>query len=260
MIDIHSHMIYGADKGPKTLRDSLEMAKAAHHAGFTSVVCTPGYLEGSKNLNSLEENKIAFRDIRKALDNSNGAPELYLGSEIYYDLNTVEALEEKKALSLGGSKYVLVKIPSKRMHFPNLLNYVFELEIAGYSIILSNPERCDFILENPNHLASLIKRDVLIQMNLFSISGVYGNGVEKTVKTMLDHNMVHIAATDARSVRDYDDASKALKQLERHVGKDLLEELVFTNPKAIISNEILYPQDPLKVKKKGLLSLIKGIG
>ena len=41
MIDIHSHILSGLDDGAQSMRDSLEMARAAVNNGIRKVVATP---------------------------------------------------------------------------------------------------------------------------------------------------------------------------------------------------------------------------
>lgn len=257
MIDLHSHIIYGVDDGAKNLKEALSMAKAASDTGFTDVVCTPHFIADSEFASTKEQNLIILKDIKSKLAERSSQLKLHLGSEIYYDINTVEALSAGQASTMNESKYALVEVPRQKMNFASLLNYIFQMEIAGYRVILAHAERYDFIMEDPNHLASLIKRDVVIQMNLMSLSGKYGEAVQKTAKTMLDHNMVHIASTDAHNPKHYMDAAKAMDQLERHVGSDMFDELLIHNPAHVLKDEVFYPDNPIKVKKKGLFNFLK---
>ena len=43
MIDIHSHIIYGVDDGPKSLDESKNMLKAASRAGVKTIIATPHF-------------------------------------------------------------------------------------------------------------------------------------------------------------------------------------------------------------------------
>jgi protein-tyrosine phosphatase len=50
MIDLHNHILWGADDGARTLGDSLEMCRMAHTDGIRTIVATP------HTLNSLYQN------------------------------------------------------------------------------------------------------------------------------------------------------------------------------------------------------------
>jgi protein-tyrosine phosphatase len=41
MFDIHYHLLYGLDDGPKTIEGSVELAEASIAEGVTHIVCTP---------------------------------------------------------------------------------------------------------------------------------------------------------------------------------------------------------------------------
>lgn len=253
MIDLHSHILYGVDDGPKDLAASLDMLSAALDVGFTHVAATPHYIHGTEFASRAEEN----RDILQTIKEQVKLPHLYLGSELFYDHEGTDHLAHKRAIGINGSRYVMVEVPRENMHFSSLLNYVFQLEIQGYSMILAHAERYDFIHKDPNYLASLIKRDVYIQLNLCSLVGRYGKTVEKTAKTMLEHNMVHLVATDAHNSEDYRRCNKARTILEDLVGEETMNTLIVENPGHILRDQIFYPDPPTKVKQRSLFSWMK---
>ncbi|MEJ5308115.1 MAG: CpsB/CapC family capsule biosynthesis tyrosine phosphatase, partial [candidate division WOR-3 bacterium] len=45
MIDIHNHLLYGIDDGPKDLETSLAMLKIARNDGIKEIVLTPHIAE-----------------------------------------------------------------------------------------------------------------------------------------------------------------------------------------------------------------------
>jgi protein-tyrosine phosphatase len=47
MIDLHCHILPGIDDGPKTLTESLEMARIFEQAGYSHVVATPHAVPGT---------------------------------------------------------------------------------------------------------------------------------------------------------------------------------------------------------------------
>ena len=56
MIDLHVHILPGIDDGPKTLEDSLEMARLAVADGITTMVATP-HLFRRKSVNPNDLNR-----------------------------------------------------------------------------------------------------------------------------------------------------------------------------------------------------------
>ncbi|NTW70805.1 MAG: capsular biosynthesis protein [Eubacteriaceae bacterium] len=256
MIDLHSHIIFGVDDGAQDISGAMEMIRAALKTGYSHIVCTPHYISDSKFSAGLAENEEKLESLERKIKEEGLRIRLHPGSEIYYDSDTPGLVRDRKACTLNGSKYILTEVPRQKMNYESLLNYIFQMEIAGYSVILAHPERYDFIMEDPNRAASLIKRDVLMQMNLLSLTGKYGDKIKKTAKTMLEHNMVHIAATDAHKKEHYEQAKTAIQVLKDLVDEKYVNNLIVENPKAILNNEMLYPEKPLKVRK-GLLGFFK---
>ncbi|MER2091046.1 MAG: CpsB/CapC family capsule biosynthesis tyrosine phosphatase, partial [Sporosarcina sp.] len=41
MIDMHSHLLFGVDDGPKTIEDTLRIAEQAATEGITDMIVTP---------------------------------------------------------------------------------------------------------------------------------------------------------------------------------------------------------------------------
>ena len=54
MIDIHSHIIPGADDGSKSIEATFEMLKEAQKAGFTDIISTSHYIEGHYEMNKID--------------------------------------------------------------------------------------------------------------------------------------------------------------------------------------------------------------
>ena len=47
LIDVHCHILYGIDDGSKTIDESIEMIKKMKGIGFTDIIITPHYIEGT---------------------------------------------------------------------------------------------------------------------------------------------------------------------------------------------------------------------
>ena len=46
MIDIHCHLLYGVDDGPKKIEESIQMLKEAKSQGISAMILTPHYRHG----------------------------------------------------------------------------------------------------------------------------------------------------------------------------------------------------------------------
>lgn len=108
IIDVHAHIIPKADDGSRYLGETRFMLKEAYAQGIRSVIATPHYLH--------RHNKMSAGQILDALEKVKKmageiAPDLtiYSGEELFYHDGIVEALQSGRALSLGGTRYVLIE-------------------------------------------------------------------------------------------------------------------------------------------------------
>lgn len=250
MFDIHSHILFGVDDGSKSLQQSIEMTKISSNVGFTDIIATPHYIGNTKFNRDMTDNTRLLADLKAETMHNNLPVRLYLGNECFLESNLVDHLKDKKVATLNDTPYILLEVPRNKTMFSSLLNFIFELQLNGYFVILAHPERYDFVINDIDTLKGLIERDVLIQMNLPSLVGVYGHEVQNTAKKMIEHNMVHLIGSDAHNEKGYERAGKALNILKSSVSKNTFEEITRSNPKAIVEGKILYPEAPIKIEKK----------
>src|SRR5437588_1952126 len=159
MIDIHSHILPGVDDGARTVEDSLEMARVALAEGTSGMICTSHSAEWFE-LGPLAKMESQVADLQAALSAANLPLQLWPGMEIFLTPQTPHHLQEGRAWSLAGSRYVLVEIPYEP--WPAYTEQtLFELQVGGWSPILAHPERYVAIQRDPNILFRLVERGVL---------------------------------------------------------------------------------------------------
>ena len=66
--------------------------------------------------------------------------QLYLGSELYYQQGTVSDLKQGKALTMNGTRYVLVEFATSDA-YSHIYRAVQDFVYAGYIPILAHVER-----------------------------------------------------------------------------------------------------------------------
>lgn len=245
MIDIHSHLIYNVDDGAKSIEETLYMIKEAYNVGFTDIILTPHYMIDYYTEDSTENAK-KIDSIRDRLDNIKVT--LHQGNEIYANANLINLVKEKKAVTLAESKYILFELPMHENPF-NLDEIVYSILENGYVPIIAHPERYKYVQENPNMLIDYKERGVLFQSNYGSIVGRYGDNVKETLKKLLKSNMIHFLATDTHRPNTlYNSMPKIIKELNKLIKKDKVEELTTINPLKILKNEDIEVEEPIFIK------------
>lgn len=247
MIDMHSHIIYEVDDGAKSIEQSLQILKEAHKVGFEKIVVTPHYMEGYYEKEK-QEIKEKIEILKEELKKIECPIEILQGNEIYITDEINELLEQDKVSTLNNKQYVLFELPLNAEPM-NLTEVIYQILEKGKTPILAHPERYPFVQRDPNQLLSLIEEGVLLQANYGSILGQYGKESKKTIKTMLEHNMVHLLGSDVhRPNTIYPEIEEAMQEIVKLAGKRKAKELTTDYPEQIITGQTVEIENPIPVK------------
>lgn len=251
MIDIHSHILPGIDDGPKDMATSLDMAKLYVDNGIEKVVATPHYIEGTRHTVHPDIIRSAVESINIELEKHNIPLVVYPGNEIYVKQNSAKTILNGEVLSLNDSNFVLIEFPMNDRISSFAEEIIYELMDKGLRPIISHPERCVDIIDDPNRLYDFIKMGVLAQLNLPSLSGEYGQDIQRTAIKLVEHDMIHLVGSDAHSNKGRTpNVKKALELLGDYVGEEDLEKLTKINPELLLENKEIVINKPIKIRKE----------
>ena len=108
MIDIHSHIVFDVDDGPKSIEDSRALLKEAYAQGARTIVSTS---HRRKGMFETPEDKIAanFKIIQEL--SKEIAPDLTIlyGAEIYFTSDILDKLENHIIPKLNDTRYALIE-------------------------------------------------------------------------------------------------------------------------------------------------------
>jgi protein-tyrosine phosphatase len=242
MVDIHHHLLWGLDDGPKDIETSIAMAHASAADGVTHVVCTP-HANGKFNYDpAVNQAKVA--ELQQRLNEENIALTLGLGCDFHlsYD-NIVEAKADPARFSINGLGYLMVELPDYAL--PAQLNETFyELQLAGLIPVLTHPERNPTLQKDQARLAEWMRGGMLVQITGDSVTGKMGRTAEKMAHDLLAKRWVHFLATDAHDVtRRPPRLSEARDLVAKRYGHDYATSLVTTNPTAVYQGKPFEPME-----------------
>jgi len=242
LIDLHVHILPGIDDGPRTLEDSLEMARLAVADGITTMVATPHlFRRRSVDFHDL----IRPDDLRQAVDRFNEqlaqeAIELTVlpGCEVPLFPEIIKFFDEGRILTINdGQRYICLEMPESVIP-PATEDIIFQLNSRGITPIITHPERNLIFYEAPQKLKRLISLGCLSQITARSLTRGFGWGVSRFAKKLVRQGLVHVMATDAHSVKNRPPVmGKALEKLGKLVGKSQAWNMVATVPERIIRGE-----------------------
>lgn len=240
MIDIHCHPLYETDDGARSYEVSIEMLKMSAADGVTHVVATPHSNFKYRFNSAANQEKLA--KLQAAIGES---PKLLQGCDFHLSYENIRDLTAGgKGYSVNGTQYLLVEFDD---HFiPELMDNVFyEIEVAGFTPILTHPERNAVCRSKLTNVYNWVSRGCLVQVTAQSYTGDFGSEPQRAVERLLDLNMVHIFASDAHDTRRRPPLlSPARQKAADERGEALAEALFVSNPGAVIRGEPLPPMAP----------------
>jgi protein-tyrosine phosphatase len=214
-VDIHSHLIPAIDDGSANLDDSLAMLQKFVDLGYRKVITTP-HVMSDYFRNDTPGIHAGLNALKRAAKENAIDLEIEAAAEYYIDFDFVSRIEKKVPLLTFGKNYLLVEIsflnPPER-----LANILFELQTERYKPVLAHPERYSFWFDNFSIYEELYNRGILFQLNMNSLTGVYGGDIQKMANTLIDKGMYSFAGSDCHRIQNLELMQKVLtnKHFER---------------------------------------------
>ncbi|MGH9451241.1 MAG: tyrosine-protein phosphatase [Terriglobia bacterium] len=240
MIDIHCHPLYETDDGAKSFEISVDMLRMAAEDGITHLVATPHC-----NFTYRYDPEANLEKLAKLREAVGETPQLMLGCDFHLSYENVQRLTGKGvSYSVNGTQYLLVEFDN---HFiPELMDNVFyEIQVAGFTPILTHPERNEVCRKKLQNLYNWVARGCLVQVTAQSYTGGFGSEPGRAVERLLDLNLVHVVASDAHDTRHRPPLlSPAYRKMAEERGGELAERLFVKNPEAVIHGSPLPPAPP----------------
>ena len=236
MVDLHCHILPGLDDGPKTLKESLAMCRAAAADGIHTIVATPH--RGNFVADTTAKQVLAgIKKLKKALAKHKIKIDILPGHEIHISKDLVQDVEKGVALTINNKKkYILLELPFHSVPF-----YVFDviarLKEKGITPIIAHPERNTQIQADKRVMKRLVKAGASAQITGDSLTGKFGPAARRSAANLLKSGLASIIASDSHSPARPPALSEAITEATKIVGEKKTRALVESNAAEIIKEE-----------------------
>ncbi|NQI69699.1 tyrosine protein phosphatase [Streptococcus suis] len=238
MIDIHSHIIFGVDDGPKSIEESLALIGQAHGQGVRFIVATSHRRKGMFETPE-KVIKANFLQLKEAVKESYPEVRLFYGAEIYFSHDILEKLEKKKIPTINGSRYVLLEF-SMKTPWKDIQEAIHEVMLLGVTPLLAHIERYDALAYQVDRVEELIDKGCYTQVNSSHVlkPGLIGDKskeFKKRAQYFLERNLVHCVASDMHNTTTRPPFMQEAYQLVKNeYGPERAKALFKKNPLMIL--------------------------
>ncbi|WP_059106150.1 CpsB/CapC family capsule biosynthesis tyrosine phosphatase [Shouchella shacheensis] len=249
MIDIYSELLpLTPNDDTLSIASSLNHMKKASNVGIRTVLFAPRFQATNEETHAAQV-KQNVANFQSHLDEQGTPVQILASHSLPLNEQALPALEEKKALTVQHSHYVLVHLDRAHVH-EHASAHVSDLQLNGYTPVLAYPERHPEFTRQPDILYKLIKQGALAYLNASSLTGKNGSPVRQFAEQLIDHNLVHMVATNAiyaGRMKEYD-LINAYHFIQQHFTQETVETFKFTLSQ-VIAGEPLYVERPIPIKK-----------
>ena len=243
MIDLHSHIVFDVDDGPKSIDDSRALLEEAYAQGVRTIVSTS---HRRKGMFETPEDKIAanFKAVQDLAQDI--APDLRIlyGAEIYYTSDILDKLENNLIPKLNDTRYALIEF-SMNTPYREIHNALTNVLMLGITPVIAHIERYDALENNEKRVKDLINMGCYTQVNSSSIlkPKLFGDTykfMKKRARYFLERDLVHIVASDMHNLDSRPPYMKeAYEIVSKKYGLGKARELFMLNPEKIIKDQII---------------------
>ncbi|VNO41823.1 tyrosine-protein phosphatase CpsB [Streptococcus pneumoniae] len=243
MIDIHSHIVFDVDDGPKSREESKALLAESYRQGVRTIVSTSHRRKGMFETpeEKIAENFLQVREIAKEV-----ADDLVIayGAEIYYTLDALEKLEKKEIPTLNDSRYALIEF-SMHTSYREIHTGLNNILMLGITPVIAHIERYDALENNEKRVRELIDMGCYTQVNSSHVlkPKLFGERykfMKKRAQYFLEQDLVHVIASDMHNLDSRPPyMQQAYDIIAKKYGAKKAKELFVDNPRKIIMDQLI---------------------
>lgn len=238
MYDIHTHILPGVDDGARSLEETENMLQQEWQQGVRHIIATPHYAAGDTQ--SPEKLRLLLESVRETARKMDPEMTVDLGNELLHGPGMIESLQRGEALTLAGTRYVLVEfLPTERYSviYQALRSYIME----GYLPVVAHVERYETLISHWNHMEETRRLGAYFQVNAGSLIGGFFQRRAAACRRLVEEGMISLIGSDChREDRRVPVMRDALAYLSRNFREsEDFWKLVRGNPQALLTDQFI---------------------
>jgi protein-tyrosine phosphatase len=234
-IDLHCHLLYGIDDGPKQAPEALRMARVLVELGFGAAAPSP---HARAHFPGAEACAARRGQLAQLLAQQGVELTLHPSAENYLDTEFFEREMTGKGRHINDTSYVLVELPYESV-VPALPDLLFRLRRKGVRPVIAHPERAAEFQEK-GRAEQAVRLGAALQLDLGSLIGRYGRAARRTAQRLLGEGLYAIAATDLHAAEGAEKwLAQSLRELDKQAGRQGAKRLLEVNPARVLRDEEL---------------------
>lgn len=210
--DIHSHLLPGVDDGFPDFEKTMEGLSFMKRLGFKRVKMTPHFMRDYReNTREFIENQYK-NFLAEAGDRI--PVELSLGGEYMLDSCFMDRFEEG-FLTLDKDRSMVLCETSYMKADPNAKEMLYQIMLKGYQPVIAHPERYNYA-SMPLY-KRWKEREYMLQLNLLSLAGAYGDLAQKKARQLLKEGMYDYVGSDLHRVNNVERMIKSIRLATKEI-------------------------------------------
>lgn len=193
-VDMHNHLLPGLDDGLGEPEKTIEFIKELKALGYKKLICTP-HIISDMYPNGPHTILPKLELVRSMLAEQNIDMPIEAGAEYMIDTDFEAFMKEGGELLTFGNNYMLIEM-SYIAASHNIEQVIFQLRMKGIKPILAHPERYTYYHHTFDQYRRFIDLGCILQVNLLSLLGYYGEPVRRTAERLFKEKMVTMLGTD----------------------------------------------------------------
>ena len=232
--EIHFHLLPGVDDGPKSMRQSLDLAALAVADGTETIVATPHV--HPQHVTDPAEIAGRVAELSARLREDRMPVEVLPGGELSHQMVGRLSRAQLDAIAQGpaGRRWLLLEAPFHGIG-GDYTEAADELRSQGFAVVVAHPERAAQTASTERAIEHELDHGSTFQLTAWSFAGQYGGHVRALARRLLRRAPGSVIASDAHGRDRMPSLSLAVAEL-RSAGERDGERYAGARPQALLSH------------------------